>query len=252
MCESDRASRTSPRQPSAHRSAHSANLLGHSGRVPLYSLNLMNPNHRNVYLYVLDSLADWEIGFITAELRSGRYLKNEGALTLTLIGATLDPVTTMGGISLTPERRVGEIDFEKGDAVILPGADTWMDGSHLDVLRLAPDLTRAGVTVAAICGATVALAGTGALDTRRHTSNDRGFLALACPEYSGDAFYAEAPVVVDGQLITATGLAPLEFAHALFRHLEVMHPAVLAAWYRLYETQDGRHFQTLMAALTPD
>lgn len=212
----------------------------------------MDPQHRTVYLYVLDTLADWEIGFVTAELNSGRYLRNADALTLMPIGATLEPVTTMGGMSITPERRVGEIDFEEGDALILPGADTWMDGSHLDVLRLVPDLTRDGVTVAAICGATVALADSGTLDDRRHTSNDPGFLAMVCPEYGGEEFYEETPVVVHGNLITASGLAPLEFAHALFGHLEVMRPAVLAAWYELYHTRDGRHFQDLMAALNPD
>lgn len=30
---------------------------------------------RNCYLYVLDTLADWEIGFITADLNSGSFLQ---------------------------------------------------------------------------------------------------------------------------------------------------------------------------------
>lgn len=28
-----------------------------------------------VYLYVFDTMADWEIGYLTAELNSGRYYK---------------------------------------------------------------------------------------------------------------------------------------------------------------------------------
>ncbi len=28
-----------------------------------------------IYVYVLDTLADWEIGYVTAELHSGRFFK---------------------------------------------------------------------------------------------------------------------------------------------------------------------------------
>lgn len=28
-----------------------------------------------IYVYVLDTLADWEIGYVTAELKSGRFSK---------------------------------------------------------------------------------------------------------------------------------------------------------------------------------
>jgi hypothetical protein len=29
----------------------------------------------NIFIYVLDTLADWEIGYLTAEINSGRYLR---------------------------------------------------------------------------------------------------------------------------------------------------------------------------------
>jgi len=29
-----------------------------------------------IYLYVFDTMADWEIGYVTAELNSGRYYRN--------------------------------------------------------------------------------------------------------------------------------------------------------------------------------
>ena len=31
---------------------------------------------RTLYLNILDTLSDWEPGYVTAELRSGRYLKD--------------------------------------------------------------------------------------------------------------------------------------------------------------------------------
>ena len=30
-----------------------------------------------VYVYVLDTLADWELGYVTAELNSGRFFKKD-------------------------------------------------------------------------------------------------------------------------------------------------------------------------------
>ena len=30
-----------------------------------------------IYVYVLDTLADWEIGYVTAELHSGRFFKKD-------------------------------------------------------------------------------------------------------------------------------------------------------------------------------
>ena len=31
-----------------------------------------------VYVYVLDTLADWELGYVTSELNSGRFFKKGG------------------------------------------------------------------------------------------------------------------------------------------------------------------------------
>jgi hypothetical protein len=31
--------------------------------------------NNTVYLYVFDTMSDWEIGYLTAELNSGRYYK---------------------------------------------------------------------------------------------------------------------------------------------------------------------------------
>lgn len=33
-----------------------------------------------IYVYVLDTLADWEIGYVTAELKSGRFFKEDAGL----------------------------------------------------------------------------------------------------------------------------------------------------------------------------
>ncbi len=56
------------------------------------------------------------------------------------------------------------------------------------------------------------LARKGLLDSRRHTSNDLEYLKMVCSNYKGEKYYKNEPVVTDGKLITASGIAPLEFA----------------------------------------
>lgn len=48
------------------------------------------------YVYVLDTLADWELGHLIAELNSGQYFKRRGErISVKTVGLTKDPVTTM-------------------------------------------------------------------------------------------------------------------------------------------------------------
>ena len=102
--------------------------------------------------------------------------------------------------------------------MILPGADTWFEDNNKKIMNLIPELLGQNVTVAAICGATLALAKNGILNTRKHTSNDKEFLKISCPEYSGEDLYLNQPAVTDGNLITATGLAPLELFRQQYDH----------------------------------
>lgn len=204
----------------------------------------------NCYLYILDSLADWEIGFIIAELNSGRYAdKSRNKISLIKVGNSLNPVTTMGGIIITPDKDISDIQFKEGDLLILPGADTWMDDRNQAVLNIAAEVIDKNVTVAAICGATFALAQKGLLNNRRHTSNDKEYLKMICPDYTGSSYYIDAPAVADDNMITATGLAPLEFAYEVFKRAGVMKEDTLEAWYQLYKTREGKYFYMLMDSL---
>lgn len=203
------------------------------------------------YLYILDTLADWEIGYITAELNSGRYLdKTKEPVSLIKTGNTLERIITMGGIEMTPDERIERINFMDGDLLILPGADTWFEGNNQKVLDIVSSLMDKGVVIAAICGATAALAKNGILNSRKHTSNDMEYLKMICPGYAGEKLYVNEPAVVDGNLITASGLAPLEFSYEVFRKTGVMKKNTLDAWYNLYKTRDGDSFYRLMESLS--
>ncbi|MFA5266363.1 MAG: DJ-1/PfpI family protein [Methanoregula sp.] len=126
--------------------------------------------------------------------------------------------------------------------VILPGADTWLDPSQEPVITKVRELIDNGTATAAICGATFGLANGGLMDKRRHTSNDPAALRMFCPHYRSDHYYVNEPAVTDGNLITASGLAPVEFAFHVFKRLEVMSPSTLDAWHGLYTTRKPEFF----------
>jgi putative intracellular protease/amidase len=203
-----------------------------------------------VYLYVLDSMADWEPGFATAELNTGRFFR-PGAprLRVRTCATTREPVTSMGGLRILPDLAVEEISLEDAALLLLPGGDTWLEPRHAPVLARAREFLAAGVPVAAICGATLALADAGLLDGRAHTSNAPEFLRQFCPGYAGGQFYKDAPAVTDGDLITASGMAPLEFAVEILRRLGVFSEETLEAWRNLHAFKQARHFDDLMRSI---
>jgi len=203
----------------------------------------------NAYLYVLDTLADWEPAFLTAELNTGRMFAERGAtLPVRTVGRTRDPVTTLGGLRVTPDLALADLTPADAAVLILPGGNTWAEQS--EAIDKAREFLAVGVPVAAICGATLALAEAGLLDDRPHTSNNLDLLKATCPDYRGAEHYVEAKVVADGDLITAPGTAPLEFARAVLTRLEVISPAALEAWYQLYTTSEARYYVELMDALS--
>lgn len=203
-----------------------------------------------VYIYVLNTLADWEISYLTAELNSGRYLdKTKPSVELIKIGNTEKPIKTMGGIIITPDESIDNIQFKEGDLLILPGADTWMEEENKKIIDIASDVINKKVIIAAICGATVALANKGILNNRKHASNDIEVLKMFCPEYTGENFYLNQPAVTDDNLITASGIAPLEFSYEVLKRINVMKAETLEAWYQLYKTNESKYFFTLMESL---
>jgi hypothetical protein len=69
----------------------------------------------NVFLYVLDKLSDWEIGYLTAEINSARYFNPiNKKIIFTKIGSTIQPIYTMGGIKIIPDQALSDIKFYKG------------------------------------------------------------------------------------------------------------------------------------------
>lgn len=206
--------------------------------------------NRTVYLYVLDTMADWEIGYLTSELNSGRYYKKGIVPTkLVTVGITKSPVTTMGGMKILPDIIAEECKITNADVLILPGGDTWQEQMHEPIITMTKQCLKENILVAAICGATAALAQNGLLDNRWHTSNDVGFLKKFCPGYNGEKYYKNEPAVMDGNLITAPGVAPLEFTLHVLKAMDVFSSDTLEFWYQLNRTHEARYFYELMGSI---
>ncbi|AIQ39250.1 type 1 glutamine amidotransferase family protein [Paenibacillus sp. FSL R5-0912] len=203
--------------------------------------------NNKVYLYVLDTMADWEVGYLTAELNSGRcYKEGQAPSTIVTVANEKTLITTMGGLRIMPDLTVDEFSMTSGDALILPGGETWTEAIHKPILGLAERCIQENVLVAAICGATMGLAQAGLLNSRPHTSNDLEYLRMICPAYTGEEFFQKQPAVTDGKLITASGIAPLEFSMHVLKALDVLAPHKLDAWYGLYKTQEAKYYYALM------
>jgi len=201
---------------------------------------------RTVHTAVYDTMADWEVGFATAYINNGHWQRGTGRCRVVTVGETHEPVTTMGGLRITPDVAVDQVQPADSAMLILPGADTWLTGGNAVFAGKAREFLDAGVPVAAICGATAGLAAAGLLDDRGHTSNAAEFLAAT--GYGGGHRYSDAPAVTDGDLVTASGTAPVEFAREVLGRLDLYEPQVLESWYKLFGLRDPAGYEELMAA----
>ena len=52
---------------------------------------------RNVFLYVFDTMADWETSFALAGINNPRFQQHPGRYRVVTVGSTRRPITTMGG-----------------------------------------------------------------------------------------------------------------------------------------------------------
>lgn len=182
-----------------------------------------------VHVLIFDGFADWEPAHALSELR------RSGNRSVVVVGFSDEPVTSMGGLRVSPDITLRDTRRSDVEILILPGGDFWEKSyPETELNRLLIDLIASGVPVAAICGGTLALARAGLLNDRRHTSNMPGYLAEHAPRYAGVSLYEDAPAVSDGGVITASGLAPVEFAREIFRQLKIFTTSDEELWFDMF------------------
>lgn len=156
--------------------------------------------------------ADWETALLNAVAR--QYYEID-TLFATPGGR---PVVSAGGLRVTPDLAIADIDAGAVDALVLNGGTAWTAADAPELGDLPRAVRAAGGLVAAICDGTLALARAGLLDQVRHTGN--GPDALTATGYAGAALYQQAPAAVsDGRVVTAPGTAPVSFMAAVMAGL---------------------------------
>ena len=205
---------------------------------------------KTIYIYVLDTLADWELGYVTSELNSRRFFKEDAnQVSIKTVSYSKQSIITMGGMTIDPDYLIDDIIVSETNMLLLPGADTWNDSKHDAILIKASELLSVGATVCAICGATAALANFGILDNRPHTSNGLGFLEMVCSDYKGQDYYIDQPSVASNNLITAGSTEALLWTKQIIECLDVFKSNTLEAWYNYFNTGDSKYFFELMQTL---
>ncbi len=184
---------------------------------------------KGVYFFIVEGFADWEAAHALAELR------RHGGYRVAAVGLSRDPVVSMGGLAVVPSQTLADIDPMDVAAFVIPGGDRWETGPvEPELESTLKRLDELQVPIAAICGATVAICRIGLLRGRRHTSNGLKYLQSQVPGYAEEQQYVDAPAVRDRGLITASGLANVEFARELFEQLGVLSPADRALWADMF------------------
>ena len=184
---------------------------------------------KNIYILLFDGYSDWEISYLTPELiKSSKY-------ELKYFSISGGPVTSAGGLKIIPELSLKEVDIKNFAMLILPGGEAWEKKELNGLPDLFHKIKAVDLPVAGICGATVGLADAGFLNRVQHTSNDKEYLKAMSPGYTGGDLYLEQRAVTDGHIITASGIAPVEFAKEVFLMLKIFDEATTEKWFQLFK-----------------
>ncbi|GEO84289.1 MULTISPECIES: type 1 glutamine amidotransferase family protein [Alphaproteobacteria] len=162
--------------------------------------------------------ADWEPALLMA---AARYYLGCEVLSASPDGA---PVTSMGGLKVTPDLSFADIDADRFDALVIPGGYAWEKGQAYDFSTLATAFHAQGKVVAGICAAASGLAATGLLDDVAHTGNSLASHSNY-PGYHGASRYLDQPQAVsDGGVVTAPGNSPVTFTMEILKALGLWAP----------------------------
>jgi transcriptional regulator GlxA family with amidase domain len=193
--------------------------------------------------YILDTLADWELGYIMSAIS----MKENTKYTMKTVSNSKNTIRTQGGFTITPDFSTEEIDENNIAAILLPGADTWNESIHTSILEVAKTSINKGILVGAICGATLALANLGILNKYTHTSNSFEFLAFFSKMYTGKSLYQNALSVTDRNLITSSSAGSLLWSKQIIEYLEILPAVMIEPWFNYFSTGNPKYYMELLS-----
>jgi putative intracellular protease/amidase len=184
---------------------------------------------KQIAVFLFEGFSDWEIAYLTPEINKSDLFE------LVYFSISGDLVTSMGGLLVKPTKSLKDIALKDIEMLVLPGGTAWEKGGNREIEKLTKDFFEAGKTVAAICAATIYLGQIGLLNNLKHTSSDLNYLKGMAPEYTGGDLYQNELAVTDGHLITANGIAPIEFACEVFKTIGLYSEEAIEKWFQLFK-----------------
>lgn len=182
-----------------------------------------------VYVFLFNGFSDWEISYLTPEINKNKQFE------LVYFSKDGNPVISMGGLQVVPTTSLRELNPDDVGMLILPGGTAWEKGENKEIENLTLELFRTGKSIASICAATTFLGQLGLLNDLKHTSNDLNYLKAIASEYNGDKNYQSTLAETDKNIITANGIAPIEFAKEIFKRIEIKTDEELEKWFQLFK-----------------
>jgi putative intracellular protease/amidase len=185
--------------------------------------------NKKVHIFLFNGFADWEISYLTPEINKSEKFE------LVYFSKDGNPVVSMGGLKITPDISFAEVDVNDINLLVLPGGVAWEKGENRELNQFTKDVFEKGKLIAAICAATSYLGQLGILDKVKHTSNDLNYLKAVAPQYSGESNYVNSMAVSDKNIITANGIASIEFAKEIFERISLFEKSDIEKWFQLFK-----------------
>jgi putative intracellular protease/amidase len=184
---------------------------------------------KKILIFLFDGFSDWEISYLTPEINKSEkfdlvYFSKDG-----------DSISSMGGLQIKPNTSLSEIIIKDLEMLILPGGSAWEIGENKELNQFVKTAFELRKPIAAICAATTYLGQLGLLNYLKHTSNDLSYLKEIAPQYQGENNYLNALAVTDQNIITANGIAPIEFAREIFEKLGLYNSTDTEKWFQLFK-----------------
>ena len=184
---------------------------------------------KSIYVLVFNGFSDWEISYLTPEL------KKSEKIDLKYFSINGLEIISAGGLKIIPDLSIQQLNSSDISVLILPGGTAWENKSIKGIDKLIETLYAENKTIAAICAATGFLGQKGYLDKVKHTSNALDYLKYVAKEYKGEKKYLSEVSVSDGNIITANGTAPIEFAREIFKKIKLHSEKDIEKWYQLFK-----------------
>lgn len=171
---------------------------------------------KTILFVILQQFADWEAAYISSAIT----MLGQGQYEIKTVSLSKDQVSSIGGFQVLPDHDMASVpkDYE---ALILIGGLTWRSENTEQIKMLVEECCQKGKVLGGICDASAFLGTIGVLNTVNHTSNDLNDLKQwAGDGYTGEAKFIAKQAVRDGNIITANGTAPMEFAKEILLALQ--------------------------------